>query len=147
MKFKQSGFTLIELVVVIVILGILAAIISPKYIDITDQAYDSVADGGAGALGATALLVFANGSPPTATDFGSILSQMEVSSGVWFADAGSTTDCSTGIVSACTPGDSTGSCSITCLNPVGNTFTSIRSCANIARTGSVVNISTSFCSG
>jgi len=42
---KQQGFTLIELVIVIVILGILAATAAPKFVDLTGDARSSTRTG------------------------------------------------------------------------------------------------------
>lgn len=51
MRNKLSqGFTLVELVVVIVILGILAAVAIPKFVDLSPQAHNAAAAGVAGAI-------------------------------------------------------------------------------------------------
>ena len=47
---RSEGFTLIEIVMVIVIIGILAAVAIPRFVDLKSDAYKASAQGFAGAL-------------------------------------------------------------------------------------------------
>ncbi len=55
---KQSGFTLIELVIVIIILGILAATAVPKFVDLQGDARQAAMKGLKGALEGAATLTY-----------------------------------------------------------------------------------------
>ena len=62
MKQVQRGFTLIELVMVIVILGVLAAVAIPKFVDLKTDARTAALAGVAGALSSAAAINYASRS-------------------------------------------------------------------------------------
>ena len=76
-KSKQRGFTMIELVVVIVILGILAAFALPKYMGLENQARIASVNGLEGTTRSAAALAhgvwLASGSPATITVEGQVI--------------------------------------------------------------------------
>lgn len=66
MKTVQRGFTLIELVMVIVILGVLAAVAIPKFVDLKSDAQQAAMNGVAGAAASAAAINYGGCSIATA---------------------------------------------------------------------------------
>jgi prepilin-type N-terminal cleavage/methylation domain-containing protein len=70
MRINQKGFTLIEIIAVLVILGILAAVAVPKYMDLTAEARNkaanaALAEGMARVNMSAAKLILQTGSVPS----------------------------------------------------------------------------------
>jgi len=61
---KQSGFTLVELVIVIVVLGILAAVAVPRFFDFTGDAKDAACKGALGGVRSGVSTFYAHSATP-----------------------------------------------------------------------------------
>ena len=68
-KSSESGFTLIELVIVIVILGILAAVAIPKYEDMREQARVATIRGQLGSIRSAIAIQYARNALNGSTAF------------------------------------------------------------------------------
>jgi len=139
---KEKGFTLIELVMVIVILGILAAFALPRFADLGGDAREASIKGAAGAVRSAAAIAhsrwLADGSPvndggtpaDTSDDTGGSV-DLDGATGITMSTSGYPTADASGIVEAAqlsdefivtsgtvsldadTSGDATGTCSFT----------------------------------
>ena len=102
MVSKQQGFTIIELVVVIVILGILAAVAFPKFQDLSGDAKSAVVSGAVAAMKSSAVIGFAK-NRGTKVSFASVTGGMSVDPTITLAgDCTSTTSAKVGYQGALT---------------------------------------------
>jgi prepilin-type N-terminal cleavage/methylation domain-containing protein len=107
LNHKSKGFTLIELVMVIVILGILAAIAIPRYIDMSGNAKESAAKGSLGNIRAAVATKYASNAVNGSATYPTVAQLNATGAASYFVGGSTPTDpyknVSTVIASAGTP--------------------------------------------
>lgn len=123
---NQSGFTLIELIMVIVILGILAAVALPKFVDLSSQALTASKAGMGGTVKSTLAILQAQNAVagsavnPSVTALAAGMSPpgTAVATGVQFTINGVNYVAPTYANSACTTATTAATSTVACVGDV-----------------------------